>query len=213
MVGKSRFTVVYVSAIALISFGLLVGINFPSKGDIKWTDILSSVSNLAMAVIAYLALNVWKSQLKHSKRVEQIETLRMQLDVLISAFNTKLLRIYDQKRNDVGALLESFNPREQYLNNKKEYEDNHIHELNEAMKEYTFNLDNYQSSFGNPLPESLMFTEIKKHLDEFEQELYCCYLNQEKAFPVFYNSVSSKLSNYRIQMQADLKDEMRALWK
>lgn len=162
MVGKSRFTVVYVSAIALISFGLLVGINFPSKDDIKWTDILSSVSNLAMAVIAYLALNVWKSQLKHSKRVEQIETLRMQLDVLISAFNTKLLRIYDQKRNDVGALLESFNPREQYLNNKKEYEDNHIHELNEAIKEYTFNLDNYQSSFGNPLPKSLMFTEIKK---------------------------------------------------
>ncbi|MGR2947600.1 hypothetical protein ABMY23_21355 [Vibrio vulnificus] len=213
MVRKSRFTVVYVSAIVLISFGLLVGINFPSKSDIKWTDILSSVSNFAMAIIAYLALDVWKSQLKHSKRVEQIETLRMQLDVLISAFNTKLLRKYDQKRNDEGALLESFNPHEQYLNNKKEYKDNHNHELNEAIKEYTFNLDNYQSSFGNPLPESLMFTEIEKHLDEFEQELYCCYLNQEKAFPVFYNSVSSKLSNYRIKMQAELKDEMSALWK
>ncbi|MDS1828842.1 hypothetical protein QX223_21395 [Vibrio vulnificus] len=189
MVSKTNFTVIYIATIVLISFGILVGINIPYSGDVKWTDILSSFANVFMAGIAYMALNTWKSQLKLSKRTEQLEKLRMQLDDMVLSFQNKLLTKYcDEEEYSEESLIALF-------------------------QEYRLNYENYQTSFGNTLPETLSMKDINSNFKKFEQDMHCAFLNQKKVFPRFFNGIIADIHKHRFKLHDSLKAEMRLLWK
>ncbi|MDF5610646.1 hypothetical protein P3732_15765 [Vibrio parahaemolyticus] len=189
LVSKTNFTVIYIATIVLISFGILVGINIPYSGDVKWTDILSSFANVFMAWIAYMALNTWKSQLKLSKRIEQLEKLRMQLDDIVLSFQNKLLTKY---------------------HDEKEYSEENLIAL---FQEYRLNYENYQTSFGNTLPETLSMKDINSSFKKFEQDMHSAFLNQKKVFPRFFNGIIADIHKHRLKLHDSLKAEMGLLWK
>nr|WP_319537210.1 hypothetical protein [uncultured Vibrio sp.] len=189
MVSKTNFTVIYIATIVLISFGILVGMNIPYSGDVKWTDTLSSFANVFMAWVAYMALNAWKSQLELSKRIEQLEKLRMQLDDIVLSFQDKLLAKY---------------------HDEKEYSEENLIAL---FQEYRLNYENYQTSFGNTLPETLSITDIYSSFKKFEQDMSSAFLNQKKVFPRFFNGIIADIHKHRLKLHDSLKAEMGLLWK
>ncbi len=85
---KTNFTLIYIFSIVLISFGFLLGTASPEYyRKIMWTDAISAISNLVMAMAAVYAAGTWVKQLikaQSIKVVSEIHTLMYQLGSLLN---------------------------------------------------------------------------------------------------------------------------------
>ncbi|HDL9450466.1 TPA: hypothetical protein PX806_003440 [Vibrio cholerae] len=113
----------------------------------------------------------------------------MQLDDMVLSFQNKLLtKYYDEEEYSEESLIALF-------------------------QEYRLNYENYQTSFGNTLPETLSMKDINSNFKKFEQDMYCAFLNQKKVFPRFFNGIIADINKHRFKLHDSLKAEMGLLWK
>ncbi|WP_346337857.1 hypothetical protein [Vibrio parahaemolyticus] len=183
---KKVFAGAMLAMLALIGLGWLMGKNNVKLKDV--TDVLACVAQLATVFIAYLALNTWREQAKHSFIESALNNL-----ILIES----QMKSYSNIIKYITTIKETCGPSKEWNRHIYSYENNSI-----RFKE----LINEQIGIENKMRTYLkeeQYQELKKKTDKIKSNLLLINLYLQKNHPDLYKVKPEKDPNMKISGDID----------